>query len=122
MERLAGVTGWMWVVYFGLLIAGVWLAEGGSVFLPFAGFAIALFGLVRACRKPTGPTDPIHFELWVIENWYRENPNDEEQAQQLLEKLRELTQTLQWDEEWDETDEGGHQVLNQPDENEGGDP
>jgi hypothetical protein len=107
MERLTGVTGWMWVVYFGLLIAGVWLAEGGSIFLPFAGFAIALFGLVRACRKltdPAGPIDPIHVQLWVIENWYRDNPDDEKQAQQLLEKLCELTQCLGWDEEWDATD------------------
>lgn len=108
MGRVAGVTGWMWIVYFGLLIAGVWLAEGGSIFLPFAGFAIALFGLVRACRKatePAEPTDPIYCQLWEIEEWYRENVNDEEKVQQLSENLCELTQWLEWDEEWDASDE-----------------
>ena len=38
-------------VYFGLLISGVWLMEGGSIFFPFVGFAITLFGVVGASRK-----------------------------------------------------------------------
>jgi hypothetical protein len=108
MERLAGVTGWMWVVYFGLLIAGVWLMEGGSIFFPFAGFAITLFGVMGACRKatePAQPTDPIYCQLWEIEDWYRENANEKEKVQQLSEKLVELKEWLLWEQVWDETKE-----------------
>jgi hypothetical protein len=110
MGRLTGVTGWMWVVYFGLLVAGLGLMEGGSLFFLFAGLAVTLFGILGACRTATRPadlTDPIFCQLRQIESWYRENLDDEEQVRRVMEKLCELTQSLEWDEEWYEVNEEG---------------
>ncbi len=88
------------LVYCGLLIAGVWFAEGGSIFFPCVSFAITLFGVLGACRtatkriEPVEPTDPIHCQLWEIEYWYCDSGNDEKKVQQLSEKLGELTDWL----------------------------
>jgi hypothetical protein len=128
MERLAGVATWMWVVYFGLCIAGVWLAERGSILLLCVGVAITLCGLVGAWRKATeaepeyapysedDEADPILVQVWEIERRYRRNPNNKVRTQQLLEELRELTKRLSRDLELSETEEDGEPNPTTPDE------
>jgi hypothetical protein len=134
MERLTAVAGWMWVVYFGLCFAGVWLAEGGSIFLLCIGVAVTLFGLVMAWRRATeaepeydlcpddDEADPILVQLWAIKEWYRRNSDNMVQTQQLLEELRALTERLPHELEVPDTEIDGGSSPTKPDEIAGGDP
>lgn len=107
IARFGRAPEWLFVCYVGLCASGVWLLEGGRIFLLIAGILVTLAGIVGTVRKLLEPqpepecsceedaeSDPMP---WLLRKWaddYAQNPDDVKRRQQLLANLSHASQWL----------------------------
>jgi hypothetical protein len=107
ITRFGRVPEWLFVCYVGLCASGVWLLEGGSIFILITGILITLAGIVGTARRFLEPepepvcscegeeeADPMP---WLLRKWadeYAQNPDDVKRRQQLLANLSDASQWL----------------------------